>query len=432
MASLELIEYIPHRHVVTDDGQVLWERDTASRPLKYLPQLFWSDGSPWMEANQWSYERATHGRTDIKTVQSNMRHLHKFANWLEAEGLDWRHFPMLQRDRVLIRWRKHLMEMRDRYGLLAPSTATQRMNATIQFYRYARANDFIGRDAPLWQEHQVVRRFYDAVGFERTMLLSSTDLAIPNRVRHGQRLEDGLLPLTVGHMRQLLDFTKQEGNASPELHLMLQIGFFTGARVETICDLKKGTLDNALSDREANSLIYLGVGPGHKPPVKTKFDVSGRILMPDLLFRALQAYVTDPRRLLREALASVEHRDLIFLTRFGKPYTNPESTNGTAIGRAMVDLRRAAVEAGLKFMRDFHFHMTRATFGTMLTSMLLDKGANHKAVLAFVCDAMLHKEIGTTLRYIKFIEQSKIKIQVANEYTEAFLGLSTRLGDNDA
>lgn len=432
MASLELIEYMAHRHSVADDGKVTWERDIACRSIKNLPQLFWEGGTPWVEANLWAHERATSGKTDLKTVQSNMGHLHKYAQWLEAEGLDWRHFPTLERDRVLIRWRKKLMEARDKYGLLAPSTATQRMNATIHFYRYARANDFIGRDAPLWQERQVVHRFHDAVGFERTMLLSSTDLAIPNRARHGLRLEDGLTPLTKEQMLELLDYTKQEGNTSPELHLMLQLGFFTGARIQTIADLKKGSLDNAVADAAVPGLVYIVVGPGHKPHVATKFDVQGRILVPDWLFHDLCAYVTDPRRLAREAKAPQENKDLIFLTRFGRRYAESESASGTAVGRAMVDLRRAATLAGLKFMKNFHFHMTRATFGTWLTETLLEMGYDHKAVLTFVSDAMLHKDIETTLRYVKFVQQTPIKIKVANEFTEAFLGLSARLGSGRA
>ena len=432
MASLELIEYVPHRHSVADDGKVTWELDTACRPIKHLPQLFWADGTPWVEANLWAHERATSGKTDLTTVQSNMRHLHKYAQWMEADGLDWRHFPTLERDRVLVRWRKKLMEDRDKYGLIAPSSATQRMNATIHFYRYARANDFIGRDAPLWQERQVVHRFHDSVGFERTMLLSSTDLAIPNRRRHGLQLEDGLMPITKEQMRELLDFTKKVGNASIELHLMLQLGFFTGARMQTIADLKKGSFDIAVSDPAVPGLVYISVGPGHKPHVATKFDVQGRILVPDWLFHNLCTYVTDPRRLAREAKAPQENKDLIFLTRFGRRYAESESASGTAVGRAMVDLRRAATAAGLKFMKNFHFHMTRATFGTWLTGTLLEMGYDHKAVLTFVSDAMLHKDIETTLRYIKFIEQIPIKIKVANEFTEAFLGLSTRLRNDRA
>ncbi len=432
MATLEYLDYVPHRPNVANDGSVTWERDSACPPIENLPQLFWVNGSSWLEANLWAHERATSGKTKLKTVQSHMRHLHKYAEWLEAEGLDWRHFPMLERDRALIRWRKNLIEMRDKYGLLAPSTATQRMNAAIHFYRYARVHDFIGRDTPLWQERQVVHRFHDAVGFERTMLLSSTDLAIPNRARHGLRLEDGLLPVTKENKDELLAFTQHKVNASTELHLMLQLGFHSGARIETITDLKKGTLDNAVSDPAVPGLMYLAVGPGHRPHVATKFDVQGRILVPDWLFHALSDYVTAPRRLKREALAPEANKDLIFLTRFGNRYCDGESTNGTAIGRAMVDLRCKATQAGLKFMKHFHFHMTRATFGTWLTSTLLDKGYDVKAVLTFVSDAMLHKDTEATLRYIKFIEQTPIKVDVANEFTEAFLGLKSRLGGEHA
>lgn len=432
MAELELIHYVPHRFNLKNDGTVTAVRDTACRPIKHLPQLFWRDGTPWIEANLWAHQRATTGKTDIKTVQSNLRHLHKYAEWLETEKLDWRHFPMLERDRVLIRWRKHLIEQRDRYGLLAPSTATHRMNATINFYRHARVYDLIGRDAPLWQERQVVHRFHDAHGFERTMLLSSTDLAIPNRARHGLRLEDGLTPLTRDQMHELLAFTGQEANASRELNLMLQLGFFSGARIETIADLKRGTLDNAVADAAAPGLIYLAVGPGHKPHVATKYDVQGRIMVPDWLFEALHDYATDTARLKREALAAAENKDLIFLTRFGRRYADRESSSGTAIGRVMVDLRRKATDAGMKFAKHFHFHMTRATFGTWLATTLLERGHNVKAVLTFVSDAMLHRDIETTLGYIKFVEQTPIKIEVANEFTQAFLGLSTRLGENNA
>jgi len=430
MASLEYIDYHPQCHTVADDGEVIWELDTASRQIKGLPQVFWSNKSPWIEVNLWAFDRATSGRTNLRTVQSNVKHLHKYAEWLEAEELDWRHFPLLKRDRVLSRWLKALIDMRDSH-LIAPSTATHRMNATIQFYRYARANGFVGEDAPLWQERQVVRRFYDMKGFERTFILPSTDLAIPNRKRHGTQLEGGLSPLRKEEMHQLVGFIMQEGNASVELCLMLLIGFYSGARIETITDLKLGTLENALADFHVPGLLYLHVGTGHKPLVKTKFGVQGRIMVPDWLLHMLQDYVTSTRRLLREAVADQGHRDLVFLTRYGKPFVDSESTSGTAVGRAMVDLRRKAVKAGLKFMADFHFHMTRATFGTNLTSMLLEQGNNPKAVLAFVSNAMLHKDIETTLKYIKWVKEAPIKAQIADEYTEFFLGVSNRLGGLD-
>jgi len=99
----------------------------------------------------------------------------------------------------------------------------------------------------------------------------------------------------------------------------------------------------------------------------------------------------------------------------------------------MVDLRRKATEAGLRFAKHFHFHMTRATFGTSLTSLLLSKeGGTERDVLALVSSLMLHKEVSTTLKYIKFVQQSPMKAAVANEYSNAFLGLRTRLGGSHA
>ncbi|MGR6798350.1 tyrosine-type recombinase/integrase [Sphaerotilus sulfidivorans] len=429
MASLELIHYIPHRIIVDDKGVVRRERDQALRPIRGLPQIFWADGSSWRAVNLWAHSRATNGLTDIKTVRSNLSHLHKYAQWLEGEQLDWRHFPMLERDRVLIRWRKHLIEQRDRLGLLAPSTASHRMNATIAFYRFAQVRELIGRDAPLWQERQVVHRYSDSVGFERTLLLRSTNLTIPNRARHGLKLENGLSPLTDEQRQELLAFTSRLGNASRELDLMLKLGFFSGARIETIADLKRDTILNASPAPNTPGLVFLSVGPGHRPHVATKFDVNGQIVVPAALLEDLRDYLVDVSRLKREALAAPEDKDLVFLTRYGRRYVDPDSGSGSAVGRAMVDLRRKATQAGLAFAKHFHFHMTRATFGTSLTSLLLSQeGATEKEVLDLVSTLMLHKDVSTTLKYIKFVTQARMKAKVANEFSEAYLGLSTRLG----
>lgn len=433
MASLELIHYVPHCILVGEDGSVSREPDRALRAIKGLPQIFWADGSSWRAANLWALNRATNGVTDVKTIRSNFGHLHKYAQWLEDEQLEWQHFPMLERDRVLIRWRKHLIEQRDKLGLLAPSTATHRMNATIHFYRFALAYGLIGRDTPMWQVRQVVHRFFDSVGFERTMLRQGTNLAIPNRVRHGLKLEGGLSPLSDKHRQELLAFTGQAGNVSRELDLMLKLGFFSGARLETITDLKRGTLDNAVSDPKVPGLFFLSVGPGHRPHVATKFNVSGQILIPAELLGELRDYAFDITRLKREALAAPQDKDLLFLTRFGRRYADRDSSSGTAVGRAMVDLRRKATQAGLAFAKNFHFHMTRATFGTSMTSLLLDQqGATEKEVLDLVSTLMLHKDVSTTLKYIQFVKESPMRAAVANEYSNAFLGLRTRLGANHA
>jgi integrase len=98
----------------------------------------------------------------------------------------------------------------------------------------------------------------------------------------------------------------------------------------------------------------------------------------------------------------------------------------------MVDLRRSATKAGLKFMGKFYFHQSRATFGTSLMSIALGlTGVSVKAAIQFVRDAMQHAHESTTMRYITFIEITKAKIEAANAFSEAFIGLSSRFRDGD-
>jgi integrase len=91
----------------------------------------------------------------------------------------------------------------------------------------------------------------------------------------------------------------------------------------------------------------------------------------------------------------------------------------------MVDLRRAGQASGVKFLQNFKFHQTRATYGTWLMSICLEN-ASPKAAIEFVKRAMHHKNESTTFGYITFIEHTEAKIEVANAFTEAFLGLQAR------
>lgn len=424
MARLESINYVSHRAVVAE-REVNWVRDPAVRPLSGLPQIFWKDGAPWAEVNHWAYDKALTLDIKLNTVQSLMSHLHKYASWLEKKQIDWRHFPTRKSDRVLVRYRGVLIDARDS-GDLSPSTATARMRAVIQFYRHCAVHNFISREAPKWREQPVVISYFDSVGFERTLLRLSTDLSIPNRARTGFKLEDGLLPITSAHMTELLRFTSE--NVSEELHLMLTVGFFTGARLGTISSLRIENLENAVPDSSIPGISTIAVGPG--TGVATKFGVSGHLLVPDFLLAEIKRYAYSSRRLNREQRAAKENKSLLFLTRFGNPYSSPNELSGSAITRMMTDLRRTAVNAGLKFVQTFHFHQTRATYGTWLMSIALEN-VGQRAAIEFVKHAMLHKEEASTMRYITFLEHTKAKIEMGNAFTQAFGGLFTRFGDTN-
>ena len=431
MATLEFIEYDPQRSSIRANGDLDWIPVPNQRKIQSLPMIYWADGSPWNEANHWAHERATGGYVKLKTVQDQMRHLHKFAEWLEqVDSPDWRHFPMNRADRVLVRWRGYLINCRDAIGVLAPSTTTARMNACINFYRHCADFGFISQDAPKWKDIPVVIRYHDMAGFKRTLSRVTTDISIKSRVAKRTAVEEGLLPITGTHMLQLLEFASK--SASLELQQMLKLGFFTGARLQTICSLKLGNLERAVPDPDVDGLWCVAAGPGSRPHVETKFDVSGTLRIPDALLRDLKAYAYSTRRMKRQARAFREYKELLFITTRGNPYERREDgKRSSAINSEMVTLRRTALEAGLKFMADFHFHQTRATYGTLLMKTLLPMG-NLQAALEFVRNAMFHKEISTTMTYVKFIEQSKGKAEVANAFTQAFFNLAHKSDMKDA
>lgn len=393
------------------------EPDNLARAFDSLPQIFWKEGSGWDEVNQWALSKLVDFNIKVKTVDSLMKHMHAYAVFLESRGLDWRHFPIKASERALVRFRGHLMnQIKD--GSLASSTARSRMNAVVQFYRHAQEHEFIQPAGPLWRDRQVVIPYYDAAGFKRALVRASTDLSISSQVAPGVRLEDGLLPLNEEHMTQLLQYTAR--HQSTELHLMLSVGFFTGARLETITTLRIENLEESLPHPLLKGFWELRVGPG--TGVATKFDVQGALLVPDFILFAIKDYAFSTVRLKRETRASEKDRSLVFLTVRGGQYTN-------AVSSLMTVLRRDCVGAGLMFMSRFKFHETRATYGTWLMKLALGVMKTGEAI-ELVKSAMLHKHEAATFRYVKFLEDCKGKQEISAEFNRVFTGLVERNWDD--
>jgi integrase len=418
MATLESIVYLPHRSFVVD-GRVEWKPVNYCKVIEDLPQIIWKDCTPWREANLRALELATSVDANLKTVQSIMNALHAYAQWLEQTGTDWWDFPPKKADRCLVRYRGALIGARDS-GEIAPSTASQRMAAVVRFYRWLFASGLVSPDWPMWRERSVGIRLVDPVGFNRTITVNSTDLVIKNRKVPGDRLEDGLLPVSATHREAILDFAKE--HASEELFLMLTLGFFTGMRLGTLADLKIQTLERAAPDPASPDLYRLAVGPGADPPVQTKFGVTGHIHITRAHLHGLRDYFYSERRLNRQALAATEHRDLIFLTRFGNPYARRGSNKSPAINVEMHALRTHGTAQGLVVLRHFHFHQTRCTFATELARLAIAACGAINA-LAIVKDFLLHKHEATAMLYVKFVEKTPAKEEAANSFTREFLGV---------
>lgn len=417
MARLEHIRYVPHRSEMVD-GCIEWNPVRNGIIIDKLPQIIWSNSTPWREANLWACNRATSKDVTLKTVESNVVALHAYANWLEETGANWWDFPPRKADRCLVRYRGALIKARDE-GDIAPTTTTQRMAAVVRFYRWLHVTRLLAPDWPMWKERTIGIRLIDAVGFERSILVSSTDLAIPNRRALGERLEDGLLPVSAHDRDDILAFAKK--NASEELFLMLATGFYTGMRLGTIADLKIKTLERAVPDPASPELFRLAVGPGADPPVHTKFGVTGQVWITRTHLDELRKYSYSVRHMNRQSKAVPENRDMVFLTRFGNTYAHL-SDKSSALNVEMHTFRNHGVAIGMAVLRHFHFHQSRCTFATELARLAIRAGGAINAI-AIVMEAMLHKDEATAFKYIKFVEKTPAKEAAANAFTLDFLGL---------
>lgn len=418
MASLEKISYTATKTDVLD-GVLSRTPDPSKKLVNEFPQIVWADQTPWREANLWAFSQK-HNGIDPKTTLSSLTHLHAYAKWLERERISWWHFPARESERCLTKFRGELIAARNR-GDLAPSTATQRMGVIIRFYRWLSATRLLSTDWPMWTDKQVGLKLLDEFGFARTMMVSSTNLAIPNRKAPGEKLEDGLAPLSRDSSQEILRFALQK--ASHELYLMLKIGFGTGMRIGTICDLRIATIQRAVPDLQFPGFYKLAVGPGAHPPVHTKFGVTGQIWISEGNLLLLKEYIYSTRRLLRQGKASTEDRDAIFLTRDGNLFGKGDGNSSRGISVQLGRLKKAGVANGIVSFRGFKFHQTRCTFATELARSALAHGTVSMTI-QIVKDALLHKSEKTTFSYIRFIEKTSAMSKVANEFTREFLGIA--------
>lgn len=413
MAVLEYINFQPMifspNSSENDYGLVI---DQERSSFDSFPQIFFSGGEPWLEANRYALYRAGESGKNLKTIHREMNHLSKYADWLESNRLHWLHFPKKKEQRCLFRFRGALIEQRDN-GLIAPSTTSQAMNSVVSFYRWAVKNGYVNRSSKLFEDETKVLSFFDSLGFRRTMNVTKSELSIPNRARTGQRLEDGLLPICQASVKVLMTYLSQHRNK--ELYLMTKVALQSGCRFGTITTLNISAIENAYPDYMLSSVMRVKVGPG--TGVKTKHDVSGEIYFPKTLLSELIDYFNSAEAILRRSRASKDLQKNVFLTSRGNRYTN--QTFGTLQQR----LKEELINAGNTEFGRYKFHQLRATFGTMLMRSLLKiQGVTSMNAIEFVKDAMLHKHESTTWKYIKFIEKEPIEEQFLDTLWMVFTG----------
>lgn len=432
MPRMEFITLTLTDRIPTPSG-LSWERplrtELTGRKVPYVPQFYWSDGVPWHELNLWFLRQAelvSLGLRKIETLHAIGTSMKFYMKYLEAQNMNWWSFPEKYADRCLLKYRGWVISLR-RSGRFSSTTCKRRMGDVLRFYDWVLEEDLLNPENSPFRKRQITIKVNDVVGFKRSLTVYRNELSI-SRSEIGSDdlmndLEDGLEPLTQRQKKLVLEQARKY--ATEELHLMLQLSFSSGMRLGSICDLKMSTLDNAVPCFENSNLLYLHIGPKARGvPVATKYNVTGRVIVPDTVLKLLRSYCQSVRRLFRVAKAEDKHKDIIFLTKNGRPYSRGGKDQSNAVNVQIHRMKDAARQNGTDLL-DFKFHRARATFASEIAVLGLKFFGPRKipAVIGLIRKLLMHKDEKTSLAYISFIQEQELLDEWESEfYSKAMPG----------
>jgi len=421
MASVRFVNYNP-ADVYVQNGIVVevshrtgLERDAVAVTIQDFPQVYWSSGESWEAANFWLatfFRPVMRGALSLDTLVGLAYCLLHYMNFLEREGIHWMAFPLPQNKRCIFQY--HLELQADlKKGSLSFTSGKARLKAVIRLYTDLMGYHLLSQSFSVFEELSLECKIANIAGLERTLAVSKEQLKLRGSTDIMGRVEDGLLPVSFETQKQVLNIAYE--NASPEVYLMLVLGFYTGMRLSTICDLKLLTLKHARASADGG-FYYLSVGPSVSyAPVATKFGVSGEVPIPANIYDMVHSYIKCSRRLQRLSRASVIDRQLVFLNRNGKTYCRKGRRSSSTVNNQILNIRKAARSQGYEL--SFKFHQARATFGADFVLSNLDKpGVSLKSVIGTLKDVMLHKSEKATMTYIRFVQANKAKAKWADEF----------------
>lgn len=431
MARLEYIR-LPLGRCEVKDGTVVFKQQFVVDPKTHVkipvspervPQLLWANGKSWDEANLWLLARTRQllsGQLKEDTVSTNGKDLLAYSNWLETTGMSWWECHQNDDQRPLNLYRGYLVKSYEQ-SLIAPTLASRRMATLKTFYRWLLSERILSPGFTLWSERNVRIAYEDAFGFKRHIetVRTSLDIKAEKYSPSELSLEEGLQPVSLDVRDAILDLAHRR--FSHELFLILSLGFWSGLRLGTICDLKIQTIENAVRIHDCPALMHISVGPQANPPVRMKLDQSSDgIVVPTRLLEELLEYSISLARGKRIVLAKPEHKHLLFLTVKGNPYGRGKGDRSASVNAEMSRFKRLARTEGLK-IDDFTFHWSRATFATMWARVARANNNLHQ-FMPTLKRMMAHKHDRTTERYIRWVEKEKVRAEVMDEFTRTMFG----------
>lgn len=421
--------------IVGNSGKAIKFQSRKKNSFPDFPIIIQSNKKVWdigcLYLNMLCEENPTINRTTIYSIANDLL---DYLRFLEHFELDILEFPSEEDQRVTYLYRNTLVERVDN-GIIANSTASQRINRVVAFYKLCAKKKIFHPDSLKNKPYrEIIRQAYIRYeGYIITKDVESTDLAIPNRknaIQHDALIDERTLhPLDLTEQKIIFKHLKFHHNRV--LQLMILFALATGARIQTICTIKIKDIIGL----ENNSHKYYSLKIGGQTEIDTKNNSNYRLIIPDYVINEINKYINSNewKNRFKKSCYNDINESPIFLSRFGKSFYTSKSdirkanaiqkrvdiTIGNSIRKNLSDFIKLIRIEHPNF-RKFSFHDLRATFGMNLLIRLLESGQTTTQALLHVQQRMGHQNIQTTMRYLNFYNTHSTFKKAQDQY-EIFL-----------
>ncbi|MAZ87784.1 MAG: site-specific integrase [Pseudomonadota bacterium] len=373
-----------------DIGHVEVAEDARSfsvkRPMSFkgVMVLLTSEGKPVFEANAFILNRRI--VQGVKDINPTCFHLLRYYRFLDANRLKWDdHEEQLQRYPIFL-YRAYLDGQIER-GKISRNTAVAALSIARRFYLFCYRHGYIS---------ELPFEITGVTKYGQTL----TDCTIRSQTR-----DTNLQPLNDLDLQHVRDNWHYNG-LSMEFRLMVSVMLCVGLRAIEVADIKP---DHFVIPKGFNSKTLTGIwiGPDHQ--CKTKYDINRQVSMPVWLMKSINQYHQSERYKKRQQLYFMSTGDMnppAFINKDGGRFTT-QSLN-TLWGK----LRKAIKENSNPHFKHKQ-HDCRATFGAYkLDSLAKIPELSMLQALEMLKKEMGHKDLDTTMLYLKHYEGSPEKNQV--------------------
>ena len=351
---------------------------TVEKPMTFagVMMLFTCDGKPVFEPNAYILSRRI--IEGVKDIKPTCFHLLRYFRYLRANHLQWDDSNhQLQRYPIFL-YRGYLNAQIEN-GNMSRTTASAALSVIRRFYLFCYRHGYV-----------------DELPFNVTGVTkygqNLTDCSIQSQTRetHLQPLND----LDIQHVRD----NWHCNGLSQEFRLMVSVAITVGLRAIEVTNIKP-THFAIPKGFTGKTLTGIWIGSDHD--CKTKYNTNRQISMPIWLMDAVNQYHQSERYKKRAQLYFMNTGDMnppAFINKHGEAFTT-QSLN------ALWSKLRNAIRENSNPHFKHRQHDCRATFGAYkLESLLKIDTLAIMQALKLLKDEMGHKDLDTTMRYLKHYE----------------------------